>query len=177
MREWSGAPWHASGMFTRWAACAVVLAAVFAVANAGDADAAADVPRWRWPVAPPRIVKPWVAPAGPYAAGHRGIDLVAAPGTAVAAPAAGEVIFAGVVVDRPVVTVRVGENVLVSLEPVDADVARGASVAAGEQLGKVGHGGHCDGACVHLGVRVDGAYVSPLLFFATVPPAVLLRLD
>jgi len=164
-------------MVRKGAAVAAATAIALLVGSGAAADAAADAPRWRWPVSPPRIVAPWVAPAGPYAAGHRGIDLAASPGDPVLAPATGVVTFSGVVVDRPVVTVQVGDEVLVSMEPVVADVARGASVAAGQQLGAVGRGGHCDGACVHVGVRVDGAYVSPLLFFAAVPPAVLLPLE
>ena len=39
--------------------------------------------------------------------------------------------------------------------------------------------GSCEPAlrhpCLHLGVRVDGAYVSPLLFLGGQPRAVLLR--
>jgi murein DD-endopeptidase MepM/ murein hydrolase activator NlpD len=164
-------------MVRRWVAAAAAAAGLLLATSGAGADAAADAPRWRWPVSPPRIVAPWVAPAGPYAAGHRGIDLAAAPGDPVIAPAPGVVTFSGVVVDRPVVTVQVGDGVMVSMEPVVAEVARGASVAAGQPLGSVGHGGHCDTACVHVGVRVDGAYVSPLRFFAEVPPAVLLPLD
>jgi murein DD-endopeptidase MepM/ murein hydrolase activator NlpD len=143
-------------------------------APAGDAAAA----RWEWPLSPPGgIVRPFEAPPGPYAAGHRGIDLAAAAGQRVAAPAAGVVQFAGVVVDRPVVTLRVGARTLVSLEPVAAELPVGAAVGAGEPLGTVAGGGHCGGGCLHVGVRVDGAYVSPLLFLAGVPPAVLLPLE
>ena len=46
----------------------------------------------------------------------------------------------------------------------------------GAVIGTAGAGGHCSGSCVHVGVRVDGQYVSPLLFFGGVPPAVLLPL-
>ena len=90
------------------------------------------------------------------------------------APAGGVLTVAQTVVDRPVVTIKVDEHVLVSMEPVTASVAIGAAIAAGQPIGVVAAGGHCDGRCVHLGVRVDGEYVSPLLFLAGVPPAVLL---
>src|SRR5690606_12268056 len=62
---------------------------------------------WRWPVdAPRRIAQPFLAPATPYAAGHRGIDIHAAEGGDVLAAADGVVHFSGVVVDRPVLSVR-----------------------------------------------------------------------
>lgn len=164
-------------------ALAVALSVSGAVRGPGATDpspaaTAAAAPSWRWPISPPgAVLAPFEAPPGPYAAGHRGIDLAAEPGQAVLAPTGGVVQFAGVVVDRPVVTLRVGADVLVSMEPVATASRPGDSIAAGAQLGTVAHGGHCDGRCLHIGVRVAGEYVSPMLFFATVPPAVLLPLD
>ncbi|MFT4214624.1 MAG: hypothetical protein QM622_07595 [Microbacterium sp.] len=38
---------------------------------------------WVWPVSPPRIVQPFVAPAHAYGPGHRGLDLSAPVGAAV----------------------------------------------------------------------------------------------
>jgi len=165
----------------RGAAIAVVAAMMWAGAAATDACADAALAgastssaRWTWPLSPPRVIAPFAAPPGPYAAGHRGIDLAATPGAQVMAPAGGVLTVAQTVVDRPVVTIKVDEHVLVSMEPVTASVAIGAAIAAGQPIGVVAAGGHCDGRCVHLGVRVDGEYVSPLLFLAGVPPAVLL---
>lgn len=138
-------------------------------------------PTWLWPVDPPRtILQPFRAPATRYSAGHRGVDLAAAPGRAVYAPADGVVRFAGTVVDRPVITIdhapgSLGAaSLLSSMEPVVAIVPVGAVVRAGERIGTVGHGGHCDTSCVHLGVRLDGDYVSPLLYLGGVQRAVLL---
>ncbi|HEY0249037.1 MAG TPA: peptidoglycan DD-metalloendopeptidase family protein [Gryllotalpicola sp.] len=147
-------------------------------AGSGTGSAAGPAQRWSWPISPPgAILRPFEAPAGPYAAGHRGIDIAAGPGEAVLAPAAGTVTFTGVVVDRPVVTIRLDDDVLVSLEPVTGELPLGGHAAAGQRLGAVAHGGHCDARCVHLGVRVAGEYVNPLLFLAGVPPAVLLPLE
>lgn len=164
-------------------AASVLLSVVLVLGGAGATDAGAAPPahagsRWLWPTSPPgAVVQPYEAPAGPYAAGHRGIDVAAVAGTAVLAPAPGKVVFAGVVVDRPVVTIETGDGVLLSMEPVITDAVVGAAVAAGERVGSVARGGHCDGRCLHLGVRVDGQYVSPMLYFATVPAAVLLPVD
>jgi murein DD-endopeptidase MepM/ murein hydrolase activator NlpD len=124
----------------------------------------------------PSIVAPYAAPPTAYAAGHRGIDLGAAPGAPISSPSDAVVRFSGVVVDRPVVTLDHGGGVLSSYEPVDGVVPVGTPVARGAVIGTAGAGGHCGGSCVHVGVRVDGQYVSPLLFFGGVPPAVLLPL-
>ncbi|WP_460580007.1 murein hydrolase activator EnvC family protein [Humibacter ginsengisoli] len=132
---------------------------------------------WVWPVAGPRtVLRPYEAPASRYAAGHRGIDIVAPPGASVLAPESGTVRFAGVVVDRPTVTVQAGPGVLISIEPVATTLSAGDAVTRGGALGAVATGGHCDARCIHLGVRVDGEYVSPMRYFGGVPRAVLLPL-
>jgi murein DD-endopeptidase MepM/ murein hydrolase activator NlpD len=134
-------------------------------------------PGWIWPVAGPRVVKRgYEAPATRYSAGHRGIDIPAGAGTLVVAPESGTVRFAGVVVDRPTVTVQTSAGILLSIEPVAARYAVGDAVERGSPLGIVATGGHCTGACIHLGVRVNGEYVSPMRFFGGVPRAVLLPL-
>ena len=128
---------------------------------------------WRWPVDPPRsIARPFIAPPTPYAAGHRGID-IRAPAGVLYAPAAGVVHFAGVVVDRPVLSIDHGGGVLSSYEPVTTGLVEGDPVARGDVIGTV-LPGHCATVCVHLGVRVDGQYVSPLRFLGGIPRAILL---
>ncbi|WP_236609545.1 murein hydrolase activator EnvC family protein [Leifsonia xyli] len=132
--------------------------------------------RWSWPVSPVHLLKSFAAPPTPYAAGHRGIDLAAAPGAPVTAPASGVVRFAGTVVDRPVLTVEHASGVLSSYEPVTTPLTVGESVSPGDPLAAIATGGHCGSACLHVGVRINGEYVSPLLFFATLPPSILLPL-
>ena len=131
--------------------------------------------RWTWPVGPPVVVvAPFRAPPTPYSAGHRGIDVAALPGDPVVAPASGVVSYAGPVAGRGVLSIDHGGGVVSSIEPVAAGVAAGAAVRAGDPVAIVATGGHCDDRCVHLGVRVHGEYVSPLLWFGGVPRAVLL---
>lgn len=165
---------------------AAAVAAAWSMPTAARADASPPAasaavvePRvpWVWPVGPPVVVvAPFRAPATPYSAGHRGIDLAAAPGDVVVAPAAGVVRFAGLVAGRGVVSIDHGGGVLSAIEPVAATVTAGTPVAPGEIVGSVASGGHCDGVCVHFGVRVDGEYVSPFLFLGGLPRAVLLPL-
>ncbi|MGO3147461.1 MAG: M23 family metallopeptidase [Leucobacter sp.] len=129
--------------------------------------------RWLPPLdAPLRVSGPYRAPPTPYAAGHRGIDLPAHPGEQVFAPVSGVVSFAGRVVDRQVLSIRVDARTVVTLEPLelaDTDLEAGEVVHRGEQIGVAGSGGHCASECVHLGVRVDDAYVNPMRYFFAKP--------
>ena len=113
-----------------------------------------------------------IAPPTPYASGHRGLDVRAAAGAEVRAPDDGVVHFAGFVVDRPVVSLRHAGGVLSSFEPVEPLVATGDRVARGQVIGTL-LPGHCASPCLHLGARVDGGYVNPLLFLGGLDHAVL----
>ncbi|RFA08722.1 hypothetical protein B7R54_05385 [Subtercola boreus] len=132
-----------------------------------------------WPTdAPHPVVRPFEAPATRYSAGHRGIDIAAIPGQPVYAVLAGTVTFSGLVVDRPLVSVSHGDGVLSTVEPVTPTVRAGETVAAGQQIGVVaGSSSHCEPVCLHLGLRLNGEYVSPLLVLGGIPRAVLLPLD
>lgn len=135
--------------------------------------AAAASGSWLWPVAAPHpVVRPFIAPATPYAAGHRGID-IRSPDTTVVAPAAGVVSFAGVVVDRPVLSIRHPGGVVSSYEPVESTLTAGDAVSRGQPIGTL-LPGHCVTLCLHLGVRVDGQYVSPLNYLGEIPRSILL---
>jgi len=113
----------------------------------------------RLPVRGP-VVRGFEAPAGPYGAGHRGVDLAASLGSGVGAPAAGRVVFAGPVAGSGWASIEVGPGVVVTVGPLaPVAVARGEVVGALDPLGRLapGHGG-----ALHLGLRVDGVYVDPL---------------
>lgn len=132
---------------------------------------------WQWPVARPHaVVGPFEAPATRYTAGHRGIDIGASAGAPAVAPADGVVSFVGVVVDRPLLSIRHGDGLVSTVEPVTSPLVVGQSVARGSPVGAVASGGHCTTTCLHLGVRLDGEYINPLLLLGEVPPAVLLPL-
>ncbi len=132
---------------------------------------------WAWPVpAPHPIARPYVAPATPYSAGHRGIDIRSPAGVEVRAPADGVVHFAGFVVDRPVVSIRHAGGVISSFEPVEPLVATGDRVRRGDVIGVL-LPQHCASPCLHLGARVDGEYVNPLLFLGGLEHSVLYPLE
>ncbi len=141
--------------------------------HAGRSEAGT-APRWEWPIAAPHpIVRPFIAPPTPYSAGHRGIDIGTAPETPVVAPADGIVHFAGVVVDRPVLSLRHAGGLISSFEPVTSELVEGADVTRGSVIGALA-AGHCSTPCLHFGVRLHGEYVSPLNYLGGIPPSVLL---
>jgi hypothetical protein len=151
----------------RGAALAVVVLAVVAiVALAAVATRAAAT--WRPPVGGP-VARAFDLGRNPFEAGrHRGIDLVAPPGTVVGAPCGGRVVVAGRVgTSGRVVTLRCGPWRVSHMPFATIAVRRGAAVARGTRLGTVtASGAH---AGLHVGVRREGTrfgYVDPLRFLA-----------
>jgi murein DD-endopeptidase MepM/ murein hydrolase activator NlpD len=131
------------------------------------------LPHWDWPVSAPHpVVRPFLAPPTPYGVGHRGID-IGTSSAVIRAPADGVVHFAGVVVDRPVLSISHAGGLISSFEPVTSTLRKGDSVSRGDVIGSI-EPGHCASPCLHFGVRQGGEYVSPLLLLGGVPRAVLL---
>ena len=128
------------------------------------AGPAAGAAGWRWPLDPPvAVVAGFAAPAGPFAPGHRGVDLAGYVGDPVRSAAAGVVAFAGLVAGRGVVSVDHPGGLRTSYEPVLATVARGDQVATGAVLGRLESvASHCPpAACLHWGLRRGGTYLDP----------------
>lgn len=121
--------------------------------------------RFRWPLpGPPRVARRFDPPPRPWLPGHRGVDLVAAPGAEVRAAGAGTVLFAGAVAGRPVLTVGHGDGLRTTYEPVRSRLAAGTRVDAGAPVGELlaGHPGCAAGACLHWGLRHGDDYLDPL---------------
>ncbi|WP_181064294.1 murein hydrolase activator EnvC [Pseudoclavibacter sp. AY1F1] len=127
---------------------------------------------WLWPVEAPPVVSRAFDLDAPYGAGHRGIDIPAAPGAVVLAPAAGTVRFSGFVVDRPVLSIQHADGALSSYEPVVSELEPGDVVVAGQRLGLVSaEHRHTPEGALHLGVRQEGAYRDPASLFDGLRPA------
>ena len=120
---------------------------------------------WSWPLSPvPRVVRGFVRPASDWGPGHRGVDLAATAGQQVLAAGPGQVSHVGVVAGRGTVTVRHSGSLRTTYEPVTATVRRGDRVGAGSSLGVLSpSGGHCGGACLHLGALRGRVYLDPLV--------------
>ena len=110
---------------------------------AGAIAAAPAEAAWLWPVRG-EVITQYRNGSDPYAGGqHRGIDIAAPVGTAVAAAAAGEVRFAGIAGSSGLtVSVRTGDGYDTSYLHLSSIAVRaGAHVSGGERLGAIGTSG------------------------------------
>jgi murein DD-endopeptidase MepM/ murein hydrolase activator NlpD len=129
---------------------------------------------WTWPFAAFHLERRYEAPATRFGPGHRGIDLRPLDGFEVRAPAAGVVAFSGSVAGRGILTIDHGNGLVTTLEPVDSTLTAGERVEQGEPVGILSVGGHAPSGALHVGVRLNGEYINPLLLLGGVPRAVLL---
>lgn len=113
---------------------------------------------------PLTVIHPFNAPASPYAAGERGVDLSVVAGVAVAAAGPGVVRFAGQVAGRGVVVITHPDGITTEYEPLTSAVARGQVVSGGQVIGVVSgtHPGCEANTCLHWAARRDGRYFDPL---------------
>jgi murein DD-endopeptidase MepM/ murein hydrolase activator NlpD len=119
------------------------------------------------PPVPGPVVRNFDPPDQPWLAGHRGVDLLALPGTVVVAVLAGRVTFAGMIAGVPVVVVSHGDT-RTTYQPVSALVEVGTAVMAGQQLGTLTAGHSWDGQnCLHLGWLRGTTYLDPSTLFDT----------
>ncbi len=83
------------------------------------------------------------------------------PGQVVSAPCSGTVIYAGQLVDRPVISIRHNSGLRLTFEPVEPAVAVGDAVTAGQPIGTL-VSGHEQNA-LHWGAKYAGDhYIDPL---------------
>ena len=176
----------------RWRRRALVVALLLLLAGSGAtfvAPVGADrlpatptvaepaVARFRIPLPGPIVVlRRFEPPPTPYAAGHRGVDLGAPPGTLVLAAASGRVTFAGRVAGRGVVVIAHGDSIRTEYEPVLPVVSAGQVVAPGQPVGRLRgtHDRQPPDRCLHWGARRGNEYIDPLLLLRPLGPVRLL---
>ena len=158
-------------LITLWLSVAWFLAPVAAVAEPAVVSATG---LWVPPLTEPVVTRAFDAPDQPYGPGHRGVDLLGAPGATVVTAGAGVVVFAGMVAGRPVVSIDHADGLRTTYEPVDPSVGAGLPVARGSPIGTLlaGHVGCPGDACLHWGLRRGETYLDPLLLLQ--PPRVRL---
>jgi murein DD-endopeptidase MepM/ murein hydrolase activator NlpD len=153
---------------------AFILVSVAVLGGSGPASAAGT---WPWPVVGP-VIRGYDPPNSVYGAGHRGIDIGAAYGTPIAAPASGTVSFSGKVGGYLFLTIQHGAGVASTYSWVSAlfvkknDVVRTGQVVA---LTGQGHPGS-DVTHLHFAVKLNGAYVNPLDYLTPGSVVGLIRL-
>ncbi|MGH8895343.1 MAG: peptidoglycan DD-metalloendopeptidase family protein, partial [Actinomycetes bacterium] len=139
-------------------------------AGAGPTDG------WVWPLSgSPPVVRGFDPPDLRWEAGHRGVDLLAEPGSIVRAAGGGLVSFAGPLAGRGVVSVRHRDGTRTTYQPLVVDVVRGDRVEAGHPLGRLSAaGGHCaPQACLHWGRLRGEVYLDPLALLGRGPVRLL----
>ena len=135
----------------------VAVAALLSVVGAAAVAAEAVLP------VPGDVARRFDPPDEPWLAGHRGVDLLAPPGTPVRAAMAGTIGVAGLVAGKPVVTVLHGA-LRTTYEPVTATRAAGEAVRRGDVIGILQEGHSCPGGeCLHWGLKEGDSYLDPML--------------
>jgi hypothetical protein len=155
-----------------WSLAALLLLVVASVPGWGAAVAQPalpdpDVQVVYEPPVPGRVEQGFDGPAGPYAPGHRGVDLAAPAGSAVTAAADGVVTFAGTVAGARWVTIGHADGIRTSYGTFAGPpaVAPGDRVRRGQRLGAAsGHhpGADGDDAGLHWSARRGATYLDPM---------------
>lgn len=159
----------------RWVLLVPLLLLALASSAPVAASDSASAGGWRWPIADFTIIEMFEAPAHEYGPGHRGVDLLPGARTSpVVATADGIIAFRGRVGDRDLVTIDHGDGLITTLEPVASSLAAGTHVVRGDPIGKLSVGGHAAPGTLHVGVRLHGSYINPMVLTGSVPRAVLL---
>lgn len=166
-----------------WALASIAAAAVLiappaagapaATSAAGPAAATSAAPAYQAPLPGAlRVLAAFDPPATAYSAGHRGVDLAAAPGSSVRAAAAGVVRFAGMVAGRGVVVIEHSDGISTEYEPIAPQVDADEPVLAGQVIGVLsGTHARCQPAsCLHWGARRGTDYLDPMSLLAALGP-------
>jgi len=119
---------------------------------------------YRWPVHGD-VLRPYEEPAGPFGAGHRGIDIAAPFGATIRAPADGTVSFAGPVAGSLFISIDHAGGIRTSYSWVSSfSVKKGQAVRAGDVIGATGQGHPgSDRPHLHFSARLNGVYIDPML--------------
>ncbi len=131
---------------------------------------------WSWPLEPrPAVARPFQAPPHPWAAGHRGVDLLSHSSQGIYAPQSGTVTFYGPVAGRIVLVLAHSGGLRSTFEPLLRGLPVGRKVQAGQLVGTVASSpSHCPRqTCLHWGVISGQNYLDPLRLLRNPAPILL----
>jgi murein DD-endopeptidase MepM/ murein hydrolase activator NlpD len=114
--------------------------------------------------APLTVLRSFAPPVQRWEAGNRGVNLAARAGEPVSAATPGDVLYAGMLAGRGVISIRDG-SLRTTYEPVDPVVRAGDNVVAGQLIGYVSTAADAcgpPGSCLHWGALESDLYVDPL---------------
>jgi len=141
----------------------------------------ASVSGWQLPFdSPHRLVRQYLQPTSDYSAGHRGVDYAISLDEPLATPADGVISVAKHLVDRSLIVITHAGGFVSELEPACSSLAVGMTVLKGETIGAAckpdaTYKQHCvQDACLHLSLRLNGKYLSPLALIGGLNPSRLL---
>jgi len=131
---------------------------------------------WQAPLTKPRLIRAFLQPSEDWSAGHRGVDYLVGKEEAVFSAHSGVVSFAGLVVNRSIVSIRHENGLITSVEPVCPTVSPGQVVTTGELIGitcfQDDYASHCGlDPCLHFSMRSDNGYLSPLVKLGGLSPS------
>ncbi|WP_253719906.1 D-alanyl-D-alanine carboxypeptidase family protein [Brevibacterium renqingii] len=119
---------------------------------------------WTTPIPAMEIIGAFDLPDEPWLKGHRGIDVLAVEDEPLRAPTAGTIRFAGSVAGMDTLSILTESGHVLSFQPASTSMRKGEEFSAGERIGTVGAGGHCERSCLHIGAwpaETDQRYVDP----------------
>ncbi len=123
---------------------------------------------WTTPIPAMEIIGAFDLPDEPWLKGHRGIDVLAVENEPLRAPTAGTIRFAGSVAGMDTLSILTESGHVLSFQPASTSMRKGEAFSAGERIGAVGAGGHCERSCLHIGAwpaETDQRYVDPAKLF------------
>lgn len=133
---------------------------------------------WQLPFeSPHQLARAYLQPNSDYSAGHRGVDFAVSMGDKLLAPADGTITVAKFLVDRPVIAIRHGADMITEFEPACTSLTVGTAVTRGQDIGQTCNADstykqHCpDHRCLHFSLRVSGKYLSPLALIGGLNPS------
>ena len=166
--------------FVIWALSGLSIFAIGPASRISDSGFTPSV-EWHLPFdSPHRLIRQYLQPNSDYSAGHRGVDYAVSLDESILSPSDGVISFAANLVNRPVLVISHPGGFKSEFEPACTTFRVGDYVVTGEPVGTVCLPGatydpHCpDNNCLHISLRLNGQYLSPLALLGELSPSRLL---